>query len=62
MAIDVCVHYNDAFLPDIILYYTLGPVNIIVCYDHWGTRLNPGEEFSSWQPISPSKRFNIFSS
>ena len=51
MAININVQYNGGLLPDIIL--------LTQCYYHRGTRLNAMKRF--WQPMIPSKRFDIFS-
>ena len=44
--------YDGELLPDIIL--------LTQCYHHRGTRLNAMKRFSSLQPMSPPKRFDIF--
>ena len=45
--------FNGVFLPDMIL--------MILCYYHWGTRLNTIKRFLSLQPMILPKRFDMFS-
>ena len=53
MPINVNVHYNGGFLPDMIL--------LTQCYLHRGTCLNAMKRFClSLQPLIPPKRFDIF--
>ena len=53
MAINVNVHYNGGFLPDIILWTQ--------CYLHRGTCLNAKKRFCIFSLLIPPKRFDIFS-